>query len=453
MNIGNPNPPVKSARYAKGMLMKIRVPFKPKIILALSLAAIGMNAIAAFFFSQADHIVHSDLYNYGLQFSNEWAAQYWTYSKLTLSFLAIAILATGIATAFILIHTRTRSTSSRFISYLLLALGIAMTGFSAFFFNNLNYIVHGDLYNYGLQFSYEWVVQYWTYTRTIFSLLGLAVATTVVSVILLFLGSGPLVEIEPTKIICPTLISAGAITLAFSISYDSSILAFIGLGLLFWGIITKYITTEEYVKKTLLDTTTLFPVVQFDEMLKELNYNNRAVYLPPKYLRNIFSNKIYIAKQKDTELPKAERILRENKIFIKNPEGILLLPPGNELTKLFEKTLKTSFTRVDLAYLEQNIPTLLIEDLEIAEDMKIEIKNSIVHVTIQSSIYKDTCKETSKLSNVSRSLGCPITSAIACALAKATGKPVIINKDQTSKDGKIIDIEYKLLEEPEEKSR
>ena len=412
-----------------------------------------MNGIAAFFFTRADHIVHSDLYNYGLQFSNEWAAQYWTYSKLTMSSLAVAMLATGISAAFILIHKRTRSTSSRLVVYLLLALGIAMTGFSAFFFSRLNYIVHGDLYNYGLQFSYEWVVQYGTYTKAIFSLLGMAVVTAVVSVILLSLGSRPLVEINTTKVICPTLISAAAITLAFSISYNSSILAFIGLGLLFWGIITKYITTGEYVKKTLLDTTTLFPLVQFDEMLKELNYNSKAVYLPPRYLRNIFSNKVYIAKQKDTRLPKAERILLEKKMFIQNPEGILLLPPGNELTKLFEKTLNTSFTRVDLAYLEQNIPTLLIEDLEIAADLRIGIKDSTVHVTIHGSIYKDTCKEMNKLSSVSHSLGCPITSAIACALAKATGKPVTISKYQTSKDGKIIDVEYELLEEPEEKSR
>lgn len=433
--------------------MKIRVPFKPKIILGLALAAIGMNAISAFFFTRLDHVVHVDLYNYGLQFNYEWAVQYWTYCKLTISFIAIAMLVTGTSIIPILIHARTRSASSRFASYLLLALGIAMTGFSTFFFNRSNHIVHIDLYRYGLQFSYEWAMQYWTYTNIIFSLLGLTITTTLISILLIFLSARPRVEIDTTKLICTTLISAGTIALALSISYTSSILAFIGLGLLFWGIITKYITTEEYVKKTILDTTTLPSLIILDETLKELNYNGKAVYLPPKYLTDIESNKVYIAKQKNTKLPTPEQILQENKIFIKNPEGLLLLPPGNELTKLFEKTLKTSFTKVDLAYLEQNIPKLLIEDLEIAEDLKVEIKNSIVHVVIQSSIYKDICKETNKLSSISRSLGCPITSAIACVLARATAKPVMIIKVQTSEDEKIIDIEYKLLKEPEEKSR
>ena len=434
--------------------MNIKVSFKSKTISTLLLAVIGMNIISAFFFIHLDRVVHVDLYNYGLRYSEEWSVHYWTYSRLTLSCLAVTMLVTGISIVFILIHARTRGASSRLISYLLLALGITATGFSAFFLNRLNYIVHSELYRYGLRFSEEWSMQYWRYANTIFSLLGLATATTVISISLIFISARPLIKIDTTKLVCATLISAGAITLAFSISYTSSILAFIGLGLLFWGIITRYITTEEYVKKTLLDTTTLLHLSQFDDILKELNYNNRAVYLPPKYLINISSNKVYIAKQKDTKLPKAEqiikeRITKENKIFLKNPEGILLLPPGNELTKLFEKTLKTSFTRVDLAYLKQNIPKLLIEDLEIAEEVDIDIKNNTVHVKIHSSIYKDTCNETSKLSNVSRSLGCPITSAIACALAKATGKPVIISKDNTSKDGRSIEIKYELLEEPE----
>jgi hypothetical protein len=248
------------------------------------------------------------------------------------------------------------------------------------------------------------------------------------------------------------LIGFGAIALITSIIFSSSIFAVIGLGLVFWGIIIKYITTEQYVKKTLLDTTTLSSLKIIDEMLKELNYNSKAVYLPPKYLREIESNKIYIPKHENIKLPTPEQILQEDKIFIRNPEAIVLTPPGNELTKLFEKTLNTIFAKVDLVYLEQNIPKLLIEDLEIAEDVKIEIENSIIRVRIENSIYKDICKETEKLSDTSRSLGCPISSAIACTLAKATGKPIIVSKHQTSEDGKIIDIEYELLKGPEEKS-
>jgi len=64
-------------------------------------------------------------------------------------------------------------------------------------------------------------------------------------------------KITPTRLVSLFLLALGLITLAFSIIYTSSILAFIGLGLTFWCALTLYITTEKYVKQTLLDHTTI----------------------------------------------------------------------------------------------------------------------------------------------------------------------------------------------------
>lgn len=450
--------------------MKASIPFKPKIILMLSLAGIGMSAISAFFFVRLDHLVHIDLYNYGLYFNNEWAVQYWIYSKLTLGCLAVAMSVIGISTVPILMHTRTRGTSSRLIGYLLLALGIAMTGFSTFFFNRLNSIVHGDLYRYGLQFSYEWSMQYWIYAGIIFGLLGLAITTTVISVALIFLSARPLGEIDTTKLMCTTLISAGAIALALSINYTSSILAFIGLGLLFWGAILHYIQPEECTQKVLLDAAVLPFLTTLNQIVQELDYEGKAIYLPPKYLVHPEGNKVYLPKQKNGKLPAPEQILKhEGQFFIKNPQGIVLTPPGAELTKLLEKTLGTSLTKVDLEHLQQNLPRLFIEDLEIAENLEMEIKQDnasrktnesvflikarhrTIHVKITNSVYKDICREARKLQRIYNSVGCPICNAIACALAKATAKPVIIEKIDLSADGETIEANFRLLEaiEPE----
>lgn len=68
-----------------------------------------------------------------------------------------------------------------------------------------------------------------------------------------------------------------------------------------------------------------------------------------------------------------------------------------------------------------------------------------VHVKIENSAYKNLTKEAKKLSNIYDALGCPLISAIACAIAKATGKPIIIENQQTSEDGKNIAIEYRVL--------
>jgi len=244
------------------------------------------------------------------------------------------------------------------------------------------------------------------------------------------------------------ILGLGAAALVASIIYVSQILAFIGLGLIFWGIILTYIQTEEYVKENLLDKTVLPSLATLNQMIQELDYKGKAIYLPPKYLKDPEANKAYICKQKEGKMPTPEQIQeQETKLFIENPQGILLTPPGAELAKLFEKTLETSFTRIDMQYLQQNMPKLFIEDLEIAQNFEMETEDNKVHVKIENSAYKNLTKEATNLSNLLGSLGCPLSSAVACALAKATGKPIIIENQKTSEDGRKTEIEYRIIEE------
>jgi hypothetical protein len=275
-----------------------------------------------------------------------------------------------------------------------------------------------------------------------------------------------LLKITPTRLVSWFLLALGLTALAFSIIYTSSILAFIGLGLTFWGALTLYITTEEYVKQTLLDHTITPSLVALNQILTELKYQGKPIYLPPKYLKDFETTKIYIPKNKNTNLPTPEEIQQqENKTFLKNPEAALIIPPGLSLSKLFEKTLGTTFTKVDLEYLQQNLPKLFIEDLEIAENLEIQTKptrvaqkvadsdsviqpkTDTIQVKITNSIYDGVCKEARTLTHICGSIGCPICSAIACALAKATGKPITIDKEEQSQDGKTTRIQYHIVEE------
>ena len=440
--------------------MKIRSQFKPEILtILLLLVGITLVAFSEFFFTSfLDKIVHGDLYRYGLQFSYEWAVQYWTYSRLMRISIEIAMFVTGVSMALILVQVRTRRSHLKFLIGPLLVFGTFMIGFSAFLFNRLDLVVHGDLYRYGLQFSYEWAGQYWTYADLMLGLFGLAIATNAMSIMLiltaerirrihLFPGARSLLKVNSI------LFSAGVIILVLAINFSSSILAFVGLGLVFWGAILFYVRPSKYVKENLLRKTTVPSLVSLNQIITTLGYKGKGVYLPPKYLKDFESSKVFISAQREMKLPSPEQIQNEeDKVFLKNPEGILITPPGSELTRLFEEKLGTSFARVDLQQIEQNMPRLLIEDLEIAQNVQIETVNNIVHVKIENSIYKNMCQEAKKFSNICSLLGCPLCSAIACALAKVTGKPVIIEKNQLSEDSQTMDIEYLLLEEPKEKT-
>jgi hypothetical protein len=271
-------------------------------------------------------------------------------------------------------------------------------------------------------------------------------------------------KISLTKAVSWILLSVGAIALIASVIYASSILAFIGLGILFWGAILTYIKTEDYIKGTLLDASVLPSLVTLGQILQEFNYKGKPTYLPPKYFEDPETSKIYIAKQETSDLPPPDQIQKcENKFVIRDSQsilGILLTPPGAELAKLFEKTLETSLTKVDLKYLQQNMPKLFVEDLEIAENLEIETnydKSSEkttklifpkqteydrFHIKIVDPICKDLCKKAQKIPHICGSVGCPICSAIACALAKASGKLVAIEKTELIEDGEIIEVHY-----------
>ena len=442
--------------------MRGKILFRPKIIALLLFVMFLTGSLSVFFFTRLDNIVHGDLYRFGLQFSAEWAIPYWTYSRLILVFLGVAILMTCISIALTLLQVRALNiVSARPVTCILLVIGIAMFCLSVFFFTRLDNIVHGDLYRFGLQFSAEWAIPYWTYSRLIVDFIAAAIGISGTSVVLISISTRtperlllpiphPVLRARApmnlTKLTCCLLTSAGVIALVFSINFNSSIVALIGLGLIFWGVILFYIRPEGYVKEILLDKSMLPVLRDLNQMIEELGYKGKGVYLPPKYFKGFESSKVYISAGKDVELPLPAETLDEDKMFIRNPRGALITPPGIELKRLFERTLGTSFTRVDLEFLEQNVPKLLVEDLEIAQEVEMETKNDRVFVKTKNSIYRSICEEATKLSNIHCSLGCALCSAIACALAEATGKLVVIEKAQTGYDNQITRIEYRLLE-------
>lgn len=244
------------------------------------------------------------------------------------------------------------------------------------------------------------------------------------------------------------LLSFGIISLISSILYESSILAFIGLGLTFWGALLLFVRPTKFVRADLLDSTAIPSLKTINHIISNSNLKGKAIYLPPKYLKNIKSATAFIPAEKETILPSTEEIAKE-KVFLENPNGICITPPGLALTNLFEKELKTNFLTTDITYLQNNLPKLFIEDLEIAENFEMDKENSIIHVKITETIYKNICKETRKLSKISNSIGCPLCSSIAIALTRATGKPIIIKKTEISEDDKTIETYYRIIEEPQ----
>ena len=120
---------------------------------------------------------------------------------------------------------------------------------------------------------------------------------------------------------------------------------------------------------------------------------------------------------------------------------------GSKVAKLFEKTLETNFTKVDLEYLEQKLPKLIVDSLEIAQTFKMKVESKKIYVKITNSIYSDLYPKDGPGTNSYLSITFPLSSAIACALTKATGQPIRIERLEISRGGKDLTVEYAMLEE------
>ena len=269
------------------------------------------------------------------------------------------------------------------------------------------------------------------------------------------------------------MLALGAIALAGSIIYTSTILAFIGLGLVFWGAIILYIRPEEYTKKTLLEAALSPSLTTLNQTIQELGYKGDPIYLPPKYFTDPETTKIYIPRLKLRSLPMPEVVqLHDNKPVVKTMQGMLITPPGIQLSKLLEKSLGKSFIKMNLKDLQQILPKLFVEDLEIAETLELQVegdttqrkksyfrsiirmksartrtKSATIRVKITKPIYRTTLAEAEEPSQITNSIGCPICSAIAIAITKATGKPVRITDTKSFEDDNNLEAGYELMEE------
>ena len=245
-----------------------------------------------------------------------------------------------------------------------------------------------------------------------------------------------------TRIIGYFILAIGLITLVASIILASTVMAFIGLGLTFWGLLAFYIQPNQYVKSDLMNATAISSLKTIDHMMLGMGYREKGIYL-----RAGDSDKavVFVPSEPFSMIPKLSNT--EDRTFLNEPEGLLVPPPGLALASLIEKKLGFKLKNCGVEALVEALPKVLVEDLEIVKDVEVEVNKETVRFKLYDSIYADFCSEIRETSRRC-GLGCPMCSALASILAIATGKPVLYEEDRTSEDHKITESVYQLLSGP-----
>jgi hypothetical protein len=243
----------------------------------------------------------------------------------------------------------------------------------------------------------------------------------------------------------------GALALIFSVTNNSTVLAFIGLGLTFWGALFFFIRPVKYVQSSLLNSTAIATYTTIDRIVKDLKFKGKSYYIPPypkevylpEYLKGLKEPVVFISA--DTGGTPSIEELAKSKFLLENPNGICVAPPGLGLLAHLEKELGKDAAKLQLSELCESLPPVISESLQLAKEMEMKTEENQIYLRMLDSTYKNLYGAYGELKSI-HFLGCPIVSAVACALAKVTGKMVTIQKDNVSPDGMTIEVWYHVIE-------
>jgi len=236
---------------------------------------------------------------------------------------------------------------------------------------------------------------------------------------------------------------AGFTALATSILYESNILAFIGLGLTFWGILLLYARPAHYVRDKILESEIRTHYLSLRRLLDHLGYEGQPVYLPPRRLEEMKGGSIFIGAEMGNEVDDAPiSDLSEPELFTLRPRGVQVVPPGLSLANLLEEEMGRNFSSMDLGYVFQNLPAIIIEGFELADGVELEEDGDGVRVKIRNSIFEFLYRE--GMDEKLERIGCPLVSSIALALTRSTGQPVMVSETKLDSESGTINVLYKI---------
>lgn len=252
-------------------------------------------------------------------------------------------------------------------------------------------------------------------------------------------------------LIAISFLASGIVIFNVSVIFNSQIVSFIGLGLTFWGALFLLITPQRQVEASFLVTSTLPVYMTIDRLLNDFEPKNEAyniashirnVYLP-KRLYSVTEMITFIPAKQITEMAEIDAI-RKGNFINKSQKGLLITPPGVGILDRIEDKHNIDLTKIPFGELDETLPHLL-KELYLSKEIKMATNGNGITLQINESLYKKLYSQENDLKSI-KLLGCPLVSAAACAIAKSTGKPVMIQEINTSSDAKTTTAILKIVQ-------
>ena len=389
-------------------------------------------------------IVPSELYSNGLVFDSGMATNYWRYLQVTFLSIGSGAVLASLAAVFVFVYLKTGNENSRTVASLFVGICSFTSLFAVLGYDSMSRVVNQGIITLSLPLENP---LYKVLQPPVVVFLGLqaVIAALGVGCFALLLASGK----TEVRISFPTTVSLSMLVVGAGLSgsaflYESTIPLVAGIGLIFCGSVMSYVSAESYVKRAVVEATSLSYLTSLREELNRRDPLSKMVFLPSKYIQDNKGNRVFVADASEGEIEACERIL-SGKDLERNPT--LMLAPGIELLKLFEKTARKSFSKANVSFFERAVPKLIIEDWDLAENVKVAVIGDTVNIRLENPVdagFFAKAKE-SKFDSSFYFVSVPLLGAFGCALADCSGKPVTMRSPVISENGKIVALEYALL--------
>jgi len=222
-------------------------------------------------------------------------------------------------------------------------------------------------------------------------------------------------------------IFSGILGILISIIYESTIVVFIGLTLILWGFLFVLVLPGKYLSTEVVDSLLISNFLALDQIIAYSNFKGNAIYIPiskESYLPDAlgFKNEfIYISKNDETD----EITIQQ--AFETKQKGLRFTPPGLSLVNMMEKIEKLDFSKLDFDNINEVLPSIITDKLEISNKFEIFFDKNEVRTKITQPT-SNICTEVSKMKYICPYIGCPLISSISCILTRSYKKPVRISE-------------------------
>ncbi len=249
--------------------------------------------------------------------------------------------------------------------------------------------------------------------------------------------------------IAASFIGLGAVCIILSIFYTNQILAFVGLGLTFWGAIFSLTRVGSMVEASFIDSAAKSNYSTLSRIMKNYPFTGKGYYLPaypsdvvlPNYLQSLRESLVFITNEPYRGPPSIDDMV-QGKFLSSNANGLFLTAPGYDLLNSFEADIKADLTTLKPLDMFQLLPRSIIES-NMAKNVKMSFKTeNLISLEVSPVIFQSLYTD-EKNSKAVTMLGCPVVSAVACALAKTYAKSVSILEQKLS--GEKVEVLFEIL--------